>query len=339
MELLHLYVKETQELTEHIRKIVLVHPEGMPLPPGAPGAHIRVHVGAMATSQVEGTNLSDVKCGSDESRAYSLLMIDGGSGNTSGALQYEIAVKREDQGNGGSRLMHSLKPGDTVICEMPRNDFELDPADGSAPVLLAGGIGITPIFAMAGSLRRQGRPFHLHYAGRDKSQMALLEELGAIAGDSLNIHLDQDDSKLDIDAILQNMGPDQHLYICGPAGLLDAVLKLAKQRGLPSSQLHFELFNNPAASENADSFEVKLAQSGKTFVIPPDKSILQVLQDEGEDPLCDCCRGECGVCQVEVLEGEPDHRDYVLSEAEKAAGKVMQICVSRSKSPLLVLDL
>ncbi len=335
MELLQLRVKETQDLTEQIRMIVLTHVDGKALPVAAPGAHIRVHTGE-AGSDLSAAPGSDLR----DTRAYSLLMIGDDGADQGEVFQYEIAVKREDEGKGGSRFMHSLKTGDRICCELPRNDFMLDAADSAVPVLLAGGIGITPLFAMAGALGREGRAFHLHYAGRDRSQMALLRELEALAGEGLMVHLDQDESKLDIDAILQSMQPEQHLYICGPAGLLDAVLACAKQRGFPSQQLHFELFNNPAAADdNAGSFEVRLAQSGKTFVIPPDKSILEVLQEEGEDPLCDCCRGECGVCQVDVIEGEPDHRDYVLSDSEKASGKVMQICVSRSKSPLLVLDL
>jgi ferredoxin-NADP reductase len=322
VETLQLRVSETQNMTNQIRKIVLEHAEGLPLPAAKPGAHVRVHIGGAA----------------EDTRAYSLLMLNGKSDDATHS-QYEIAVKREDAGNGGSRYMHALKVGDALVCDAPRNDFMLDPADRSAPVLLAGGIGITPIFAMASALRHEGRPFHLHYAGRDKSQMALLRELDIIAGESLWVHLDQQDTQLDVKVLLQSMNADQHLYVCGPTGLLDTVLAMAKQQGLPAAQVHFELFNNHAASTNADSFQVRLAQSGKTYVVPPDKSILQVLQDQGEDPLCDCCRGECGVCQVGVLEGEPDHRDYVLSDAEKAAGKLMQICVSRSKSPVLVLDL
>jgi len=322
VETLHLRVRETENLTEQIRKIVLEHADGLPLPAARPGAHVRVHIAGAA----------------DDTRAYSLLMLNGNSDDQT-HLQYEIAVKREETGSGGSRYMHVLKVGDTVVCDPPRNDFMLDPADQAAPVLLAGGIGITPIFAMAGSLWRDGRPFHLHYAGRDKSQMALLKELRTIAGGSLWIHLDQQDSQLDIKAIVQSMNADQHLYVCGPAGLLDAALAIAKEEGLPAARVHFELFNNPAAKADAGSFQVRLAQSGKIYVVPPGKSILEVLQEQGEDPLCDCCRGECGVCQVGVLEGEPDHRDYVLSDAEKAGGKLMQICVSRSKSAVLVLDL
>lgn len=323
METLQLRVTETEDLTSQIRKIVLKQAEGLPLPAAKPGAHIRVHIGGAA----------------DDTRAYSLLMLNDHSTDAATHLQYEIAVKREDAGSGGSRYMHALNVGDTLVCDRPRHDFKLEPADQTCAVLLAGGIGITPIFAMAGALSREGRPFHLHYAGRDRSQMALLNELAVIAGENLKIHLDQQDSQLDINAILRSMHADQHLYVCGPAGLLDTVLAMAKQAGLPATQVHFELFSNPAASASTDSFQVRLAQSGKTYVIPPGKSILQVLQDHGEDPLCDCCRGECGVCQVGVLEGEPDHRDYVLSDAEKAQGKLMHICVSRSKTPMLVLDM
>lgn len=322
VETLQLRVKETVDLTGQIRKIVLEHVDGLPLPAATPGAHVRVHI----------------KGAADDSRAYSLLLLNGNAGDAT-HLQYEIAVKREDAGSGGSRYMHTLKVGDTLVSDIPRNDFMLDPADRASPVLLAGGIGITPIFAMAGSLRREGRHFHLHYAGRDRAQMALVDELESFAGDNLQLHLDQQDSQLDIQVIVQSMQADQHLYVCGPAGLLDAVLAMTKQQGIPAGRVHFELFNNPAARADAGSFQVRLAQSGKTYEIPPDKSILEVLQEQGEDPLCDCCRGECGVCQVGVLEGEPDHRDYVLSDAEKAEGKLMQICVSRSKSAVLVLDL
>ncbi len=334
METLALRVIGVESLTPAIRKIVLAQADGAPLPAAAPGAHIRVHI------PPAGAALPYMASQDADKRAYSLLMLDQRERDADAPWRhYQIAVKREDEGKGGSRFMHALAAGDVLHADLPRNDFGLDAHSMAPPVLLAGGIGVTPIVAMAGALVKAQRRFALHYAGREHTQMALLDELRALAGEQLRLHVDGDASCLDIARLLREMQPDQHLYVSGPAGMLDSVLAAAQAQGMPRERVHFELFNNPVAEQEGEAFEVQLRQSGKVYLIPAGKTILEVLEENGEDPMCDCRRGECGVCQVGVLEGTPEHHDYVLSDAERAEGKLMHICVSRSKSARLVLDL
>ncbi len=325
MSTLTLTVTDIRSETPLIRAITLKASDGRPLPAFTPGAHLKV-------------SIPDQK----EPRCYSLVCLEGESACFGSPSAYHLGVRLETPGTGGSRYMHGLSVGDTLEVEGPRNDFELHEAQANEhPItLVAGGIGITPIASMAASLRRAGRAFQLHYYGRSRGQMAFLETLAAQHGEALHIHADDDDtSQLPLSALLAGIDQKQHLYVCGPKGLIDAVVDHAHGRQWPHAHVHFELFSTPAPQEGDKGFEVVLKQSGQQFHIPPDKTILEVLEDAGCDPMFDCRRGECGVCQVAVLEGRPDHRDYYLSEAERDAGNVMQICVSRSHSDRLVLDL
>lgn len=322
---LELTISEVRDETSLIKGLRLQPQAGTRLPPFPPGAHLQVSV----------PGLSEVRC-------YSLITFDGES--FAAPSEYRLGVRLEAESSGGSRYMHSLKAGDTLKVKGPKNDFPLHhaPADGAeAPlVLIAGGIGITPIAAMATALHAAGRPFMLHYSGRSRDQLAFLDELQALLGDRLVIHCDDDPAScLKLDALLADLSTDQHIYICGPKGMIDALIEATKTRGWASDNIHFELFAAAAPQAGDQAFEVELAQSGQAFTIPPDKTILDVLEEAGCDTLYDCKRGECGVCTVGVISGEPDHRDYFLSDAEKAAGKTIQICISRSKSPRLVLDL
>src|SRR5690606_14560875 len=177
------------------------------------------------------------------------------------------------------------------------------------------------------------REFDLHYCGRHRDQLALIDDLHALTGERLNLHFDDDPiSALNLDALLDSYAPDQHLYVCGPQGMIDAVLAGARQRRWPDTHLHFELFTAAAPLAGDRAFEVVLKQSGTVLTIPADQTILEALEAAGCDPMYDCKRGECGVCQATVLEGTPDHRDHYLSDAEKAEGKLIQICISRAKS-------
>lgn len=313
MTRLDLRVAQVAPLTDRISEFRLEAPEGGALPQWQAGAHIRV--------DVEGGN-----------RAYSLIRFAPGE---EGA--YRIAVQREDEGAGGSRFMHGLKVGDRITAAQPKCDFPVV-ADASA-VLLAGGIGITPVISMAAELKAGGVPFELHYAGRSRAVMGFADELVSAFGDAVTIHCDDDESVLDLDAVIGTLG-ERHFYVCGPKGMIDAARSKAEAAGVPGARVHVELFDNASATAEGDrAFEVEIASSGEVFTIPPGKSIIEVLEEGGMDVMHDCLRGDCGICQTEVIEGEPDHRDVVLSDAEKAEGKVMQICVSRAKSARLVLDL
>jgi ferredoxin len=170
--------------------------------------------------------------------------------------------------------------------------------------------------------------------------MAFLPELQQLLGDQLKLHADDEaGAPLDVEALLAGSSPEDQLYVCGPKVLLDAVLAKTQARGWTNERVHFELFTTPTVEAGDRSFEVMLAQSGKTFNVPADQTILDCLIEQGCDPLFDCKRGECGVCSTAVIEGDIEHRDYFLSDAEKASGKVMQICISRARGARLVLDL
>lgn len=325
MEPINVQVVQVQTLNPLVRCITLRARDGSALPGFSAGAHVRVQVA-----------LPD---GASDWRHYSLISLSDDPGASSTPAQYTIAVRREDEGRGGSRFMHALQAGDSLSIEPPRNDFPLSEHTGRT-VLVAGGIGVTPLISMAAQRRAQGRPVRMVYAGRSRELMAFLPELQGLLGEALTVHADTEGgAPLDMAALLDGCDASDRLYVCGPQPMLDAVLAQAQARGWPSERVHFELFSAPRAQAGDQAFEVVLAQSGKTCTVPADQTLLDCLIEQGCDPLFDCKRGECGVCAVPVLEGEVDHRDYVLSPGEKAAGKLIQICISRAKGRRLVLDL
>ena len=309
-------VRGVTALTERISEFRIAAADGAALPSWDAGAHV----------------LFDLPDG--DTRAYSLIAF---APIDKAPEEYRIAVQREPEGKGGSTHMHGLKPGAEITCAAPKNDFPLTP---NAPaVLLAGGIGITPMISMATTLKAAGQAFQFHYSGRSAGLMAYRDALQETFGDSLHLHCDDDASALDLDAVIAGLAPAAHLYVCGPKGLIDATKAKAEAAGIAADRIHFELFDAPQEQEGDSAFEVELASSGEVFTIPPGQSIIDVLEAGGVDVMYDCQRGDCGICQCDVISGTPDHRDVVLSEAERAAGNVMQICVSRAKSPRLVLDI
>jgi vanillate O-demethylase ferredoxin subunit len=234
--------------------------------------------------------------------------------------------------------MHALRVGDAVTVSGPTNNVALAPA--AAPVvLLAGGIGITPLISMAAQLTAHERPFRMIYAGRSRDQLAFLDEVTASAPARLTLHTDDRAGIFNVEGLMASLKQGEPLYVCGPTPMIDAAIAIAKKMDWAPGRLHFEHFTAAAPAAGDRPFEVVLKRSGRSYLVPADKTILDVLIEAGVDPLYDCKRGDCGICQTGVLEGEPDHRDYILSDAEKASGKVMQICVSRSRTERLVLDL
>lgn len=325
METLAVVVAAADLLNPLIRRFTLCAVDGSPLPGFTAGAHVRVQVG-----------LPD---GTQDWRHYSLVNTAADVDTGLPQPHYTIAVRREDAGRGGSRWMHALQVGQRIAIEPPQNDFPLGTHAGCT-VLVAGGIGITPLASMAAARRAAGLPVRMLYAGRSRALMAFLPELQALLGGSLAVHADEDQgTPLDVAALLDGCADGDQLYVSGPRALLDAVLAAVDARGWPRERVHFELFAAPVAAAGERPIELVLAQSGRRLTVPADQSILDCLIAHGCDPLYDCKRGECGVCAVPVLEGEIEHRDAVLSPAERAAGTCMQICVSRAKGARLVLDL
>lgn len=312
-----LKVTEATQVAERIASVLLAPAGDARLPAYTPGAHVEVHLPDGGT------------------RPYSLIDF---AGDCAAPAAYRLATRLEEESRGGSAYMHALSPGDAVTVNPPKNDFHL--SDDPAPaILLAGGIGITPLVSMATARQRAGLAYRLHYAVRNAAAAAFAGELAAQHGAAFRLHRDDDASKLDLPALIADLPEGARLYVCGPRGMIEAAREGALAAGLPHERIHFELFAQHEAQAGDAPFEVEIASTGQVFTIPPGRSIIEVLEAEGMDLIHDCQRGDCGICQTAVLAGTPDHRDVVLSEAERASGKVMQICVSRAKSARLTLDL
>ncbi len=294
--------------------IDLRDPHREPLPAWLAGAHLDLHLPNGLT------------------RSYSLV-------NVGERDRYVVAVGLDRQSRGGSRFVHErLRVGDALETSAPRNAFAL--VDDAAPVvLIAGGIGITPLFAMAQECAARGRPYTLHYAARTEAAAPFLDALSRLPGE-LHVHFDGGDPArfLDIGAVVAAAPPGARFYACGPPGQLDA-FALAT-RHLEAGRAVVERFRAdvPGASE-AGAFLVDLARDGRQFPVPPDRSILDVLLDAGLDVPFSCQEGVCGQCVTRVLSGEPDHRDSFLTPAETASNALMTICVSRCRGARLLLDI
>jgi ferredoxin-NADP reductase len=308
-----LRLERRDEVADGVVALTLVHPEGGELPGWTPGAHI------------------DLLLGDSLVRQYSLCS------SRADASSWRIGVLLAPDSRGGSKLVHEkLLEGTSVRVRGPRNHFPL--VSASKYLFIAGGIGITPILPMIESVDGSAE-WSLYYGGRHRDSMAFLDELGAY-GDNVTLWPQDEKGLLDLDSILGSPAEDTLVYCCGPEALLSAVEQACST--WPSGSLHIERFAPKAPAEPPpdalDTFEVVCQRSGVTVTIGPDDSILEVLEEEDVDVMGSCYEGTCGTCQAAVIEGLPDHRDSVLTEAEKEADEVMMICVSRSRSERLVLD-
>jgi ferredoxin-NADP reductase len=306
-------LEKMEAVADDVARLVLRHPDGYELPAWAPGAHVDL---VLADGLV---------------RQYSLC------GDPDDLSTLHVAVLREEAGRGGSQHVHDeLGEGDVVHVRGPRNHFPLVQADRY--LFIAGGIGITPILPMIAQVEASGADWRLVYGGRTRSSMAFQAELQDRYPGKVVIHPQDEVGLLDLPTLLADLGATA-VYCCGPEGLLAAVEE--RCASLPKGTLHVERFapKDGAADGPRESFEVELAQTGTILTVPADRSVLDVVEDSGIQVLSSCQEGTCGTCETTVLSGIPDHRDSVLTDDEQAANDTMMICVSRSCSPRLVLDL
>ncbi|MFI8481381.1 PDR/VanB family oxidoreductase [Pseudomonas sp. NPDC078700] len=279
----------------------------------------------------------DVNTPSGITRQYSLCNPPGER------HRYVIGVLKDPLSRGGSQAMHEqVEQGHTLQISEPRNLFPLA-VTGKKHLLIAGGIGITPILAMAHALEQQQANFALHYCFRSRARAAFLGQLERAPFAKRVTLYDgsrEGSAVLDADALLQNPEHDRHLYVCGPVGFIEHILSAAKAAGWPDDHVHREFFAAAPVEHDADQpFEVELAQSGKIFHIPVDRSVFEVLDEAGIEVESSCEQGICGSCITRVLSGTPDHRDQFMTDAEHAANDQFTPCCSRSKTSRLVLDL
>jgi phthalate 4,5-dioxygenase reductase component len=313
---LSLTVRHKSEIADGVFLFELAAFDGGELPPFTPGSHITV------------------SAPSGQKRRYSLCN-DPAERN-----RYLIAVKQETAGRGGSlSFTRSVNEGDAVAVEAPQNEFEMAKAEPKRLIFIAGGIGITPIRAMILHCLRQGKTnFMLYYFTRTPQLMAFREEFASSAFDGkVVLHHDNGDpdQAYDLWPVLEEQR-GAHLYCCGPRGLMDAVRDMTGH--WPDSAVHFEDFVGAAVPHADDKpFEVRLLRSGATYEVAANVSILDTLRQHGHSLASSCESGTCGTCRCRFVEGEADHRDLVLSDDEKK--REIMICVSRAKSPMLVLDI
>ena len=286
------------------------------LPTFQPGAHIDVHLPNGLIRQYSITN---------------------GPGDL---LSYVIGVKQESASKGGSKvLVETVREGDVLAISEPRNNFPLR-RDATRTVLIAGGIGITPLLSMARFLDKSSLPYELHYFTRAGEQIAFRGDLEALHGKVL-LHTGLPRAEIGA-AIASALGAwsfAQHVYVCGPTAMLETVRATAAAQGWPDDAIHFEYFRNDKPIDDSSSFDIELARSAMTLHVPAGKTILEVMREAGLTVPSSCEQGACGTCLTTVIEGEVDHQDVYLNASEKAANSAMMTCVSRAKGPRLVLDI
>ena len=305
---------------EGIASFELASPDGKQLPPFSAGAHI------------------DVFLPNGMVRQYSLC---------NAAWQediYQIAVLRDQNSRGGSVCIHdAVQEGQVLKISEPRNHFPLTNG-ASHSVLIAGGIGVTPILSMAERLSHAGASFEFHYCTRNRKRTAFLNRIAESPYASrVQFHFDDgpEDQRFDASAVLRaSLDPNAHLYVCGPGGFLDFVLARAREAGWSGSHLHREYFMAaPVESAQSGAFEVEIVSTGKVIPILPEQSVVEVLTEHGVEIPVSCEQGVCGTCLTRVLSGEPDHRDMFMTDEEHARNDRFTPCCSRAKSARLVLDL
>ena len=312
--------RKAQEAAD-ICSLELTSVDGAALPPFSAGSHVDVHLPGGVVRQ------------------YSLC------NDPAETHRYLIAVLRDPASRGGSAAVHdAVQEGDELQISAPKNHFALA-HEARHSLLLAGGIGVTPILCMAERLAVMGAAFDMHYAARSRERTAFVDRIqGSAFAERVQFHFDDgpEAQRLDLAALLAQPQPGTHLYVCGPKGFMDAVLSTARAAGWGEQQLHWEFFSagaDTAPRTGDEAFEVQLASSGRVITVAPDRTVTQALAEAGVEVLVSCEQGVCGTCLTRVLQGTPDHRDMYLTPEEQAANDQFTPCCSRAKSARLVLDL
>ncbi|NCI77052.1 PDR/VanB family oxidoreductase [Acinetobacter kanungonis] len=310
-------INKIHQLTPSIRAFELVSSSGSALPRFEAGSHIDVHLKNGLTRQYSLSN-----CSSEQHR-------------------YVIGVLHDENSRGGSHCMHTdYREGDVLNIGQPRNLFALHENTKTA-LLFAGGIGITPILAMAYRLKAQNIPFELHYFVRTHEMIAFYGNLTTHFAEQVHFHIqDQDATQCDMQTVLQHPSSDKHLYVCGPTGFMQFVMQSAETAGWQSKQLHQEHFvAQQSKQENDEAFTVEIAGTGRRIEVHAEQTVTQALLAHGFDVPVSCGQGICGTCITRVVSGTPDHRDMFMTEEERALNNQFTPCCSRSKSKHLVIEL
>ena len=291
--------------------------DGSPLPDWAPGSHVELH---LPSGRIRQYSL----CGHPESPTWT------------------VAVLRAEAGRGGSKEVHDVvRDGLALTVRGPRNRFPLVDAPGH--LLLAGGIGVTPLLAIARDLVARGQRPRMVYGGRTRSSMAFADELTALLGDDLRLVPQDTDGIPNLAALVAATEPGTAIYCCGPSVMIDAATVVCEAAGR-SADLHVERFTAPSDQPVWDTsgdraFGVVLARTGRTVTVPADQRLIDALREEIPTLSYDCEQGYCGACETRVLDGTPEHRDTVLTDDDRASGATMIVCVGRARSASLTLDL
>jgi len=307
----------TRDLSPTIRQFEIAPRDGQ-IMAYAPGSHITIAVTVNGRQDV---------------RSYSLVGLPDQARRS-----YRIAVKKVEPSRGGSAALHDLLPGATVRITAPRNHFPLQ-HDAPGYLLIAGGIGITPLVGMAQALVRRGADVRMLYAARSRRELVFIHELQALLGDRLQVFVSDEGQRLDLSAALADMPADTDVYFCGPARLLSTLRESWAALGRPQTALRFETFGS-GGLRTAESFWVKVPRLGLEITVPQSQSMLDALEAAGVEVMSECRRGECGLCAVDVVavDGALDHRDVFLSEAQKRENTRVCACVSRAVHGGVVID-
>lgn len=315
---LELVVSGIRQLTPRVRAFELRDVQGNELPEISAGVHLRIPI--------------LLPNGDTVSRHYSICS------NPGRRDIYEIAVLKEGEGDGGSRAVHSqFNLGLILRCELPENYFPLH-MDDRPTVLIAGGIGITPIKSMAQELMAKGHSFQLHYAGRSDRDMAFRDRLIRELGEQIFVYRSEQNERLDLHQLLSDAPKNAVIYVCGPGRLIDGVVSAARELNIDSERIRFERFSTELF-ENDQPITVELARSGLSVEVSADQSILDAILEAGVDAPYSCNAGNCKTCAVKVLAGKPEHRDSALTDMEREQSQLICPCVSRSNSEKLTLDI